>query len=204
MICERSGDHWSLSSLFSVAGVVADFAFARDGSKLAAITFRDSTNGSIDIWRFDQPRRIFPKPKLPHPAQATPNDSKLDFRKKRTFAIKKDQGNTVSFSPDGSTLFAGFVSGRLVWWDQIQTSRPPQTAVAAESGIIDMAFSPDGRALLLGTEDGLVRLWNVESRRVQVTFDWSVGSIGCVAIAPDGLTAAAGGDGAILVWDMDD
>jgi WD40 repeat protein len=67
-----------------------------------------------------------------------------------------------------------------------------------------MAFSPDGRILLFGCEDGLVRLWDVAAQHPQVTFDWVIGSIRCVAFAPDGLTAAVGGDGAIIVWDVDD
>jgi hypothetical protein len=36
-----------------------------------------------------------------------------------------------------------------------------------------------------------------------MALDWRVGCIHCLALAPDGLTAAAGGDGEIVIWDLD-
>ena len=34
-------------------------------------------------------------------------------------------------------------------------------------------------------------------------YDWAAGRLHCLALAPDGLTAAGGGDGRIVVWDLD-
>jgi hypothetical protein len=36
------------------------------------------------------------------------------------------------------------------------------------------------------------------------TFNWQVGRVNSVALSPEGMTAAAGGqDGNIVVWDLD-
>jgi hypothetical protein len=40
--------------------------------------------------------------------------------------------------------------------------------------------------------------------REQVVFDWKIGRVHCLALAPDGMTAAAGGhDHSIVVWDVE-
>ena len=53
-------------------------------------------------------------------------------------------------------------------------------------------------------QDGTVRRWEVASGRAAGVLDWSVGKITAVAVAPDGLTAAAGGEkGQIVLWDVD-
>ncbi len=160
------------------SGFVADLAFSTDGTELAACAVRDAHEGSIYRWSWQKKTRT-------------------------TLRVKDDEGSAIAYSPASNSLFCAFASGRLVWWNQTQ-ERTPHTAVAAPCRIIEMAFSPDGRTLLLGCEDGLVRLWDVSGQRLQTTFDWVIGSIRCVAFAPDGLTAAVGGDGAILVWDVDE
>jgi WD40 repeat protein len=66
-----------------------------------------------------------------------------------------------------------------------------------------MAFSPDSKYLLTGARDRVVRLWDVESRNLLEAWDWGVGQATCVAFAPDGMTAAVGGNRQVVVWDLD-
>jgi WD40 repeat protein len=51
--------------------------------------------------------------------------------------------------------------------------------------------------------DGTVILWDVPGGALRRSFDWGVGKLRTVAFAPDGMTAAAGGDsGQIVLWDV--
>jgi WD40 repeat protein len=65
-----------------------------------------------------------------------------------------------------------------------------------------LAFGPDGRTLATAGRDGVVRLWDVATRRQtgQVTIGGSVPA--AVAVSPDGTKlATADADGAVRLWD---
>ena len=65
-----------------------------------------------------------------------------------------------------------------------------------------LAFTPDGGLLAVGS-DGLARLWDADAGTERQAWDFGLKNIQSVAVAPDGLTAAAGShDGRIAVWDL--
>ena len=65
-----------------------------------------------------------------------------------------------------------------------------------------MTFLPDGTLLAVGS-DGLARLWDADTGAERRAWDFGLKNLQSVAVAPDGLTAAAGShDGRIVVWDV--
>lgn len=72
-----------------------------------------------------------------------------------------------------------------------------------KSPVASLAFSTDGTLLLAGSWDGLVRLWDVESRTDLRTFVGHVSSVTSVAFSPDGTQAASASvDGTVRLWDV--
>jgi WD40 repeat protein len=64
-----------------------------------------------------------------------------------------------------------------------------------------LAFSPDGRMLVSGSWDGLVKLWEVETGSLV----WSgrhTGIINSVAFAPDGSLLASAGANETILWEV--
>ncbi len=108
----------------------------------------------------------------------------------------------VTFSPDGRTLASATPGGLVKLW-HAQTGRVKGT-LKGQGGLHAVACSPDGRTVATAGIDGQVRFWDAETGRPLRAFDWGVGEVHSVAFAPDGMRAAAGGDGDIVVWDIDD
>jgi WD40 repeat protein len=67
-----------------------------------------------------------------------------------------------------------------------------------------LAFTADGRYLATVSNDETVRVWGARGWREQTTFTWRIGRLLTLALAADGLRAAAGSDaGKVVVWDLD-
>ncbi len=105
--------------------------------------------------------------------------------------------SAIAYSPDGSALAAA--CGKYLWvWD-VSTGRPLLNHVRGRAHLKAVAFTPDGRFLAAAGNDRLVVFWG-EHR----AFDWKIGPVTDLAIAPDGMRAAAASTrGKIVVWDLD-
>jgi WD40 repeat protein len=107
----------------------------------------------------------------------------------------------LAFSPDGRTLASGDELGKLIFWDV--ASRRPQTTIDNPSPILSVVFVLAGRAVAAGSDDGVIRLWNIGTGDLKATLVAHRGPVRCVACSPDGAwLASAGGDGAVTLWDI--
>ena len=101
------------------------------------------------------------------------------------------------------------------WWRRRARTRrslsgapPPASSLARRSVIRrrsePLAFSPDGRTLLSGCDDGLVRLWDVEDAcRVRPANSAIRSSVLGVAFSPDGRKVLTGStDKTARLWDV--
>jgi WD40 repeat protein len=94
-----------------------------------------------------------------------------------------------------------------VWWKHFLARVPPVASPQVLEGhrdrVLALAFSPDGEALFSGGRDRAVRCWDVATRRERAAWNWPIGVVYALAVAPDGLTAAAGGNaGRSVLWDL--
>jgi transcriptional regulator with XRE-family HTH domain/DNA-binding beta-propeller fold protein YncE len=101
------------------------------------------------------------------------------------------------------TSQAGAVLANLLMEQQQRGILPGDPA---NFGVLQVAFSPDGKLLATVGAHGTVRLWNpVTGQAVGAPLPADTGPVGGVlqvAFSPDGkLLAAAGGDGTVRTWD---
>jgi WD40 repeat protein len=125
----------------------------------------------------------------------------LNRRESRT-AGTLDDLRPIIYSHDGAMLaVAGNAGATIFTADGSRTirsiQRPGNAAVRA------LAFVPDNRALLLAA-GWAIHVFEVGTGFLRQTYEWNVGAIYSLAVSPDGLTAAAGATGHIIVWDLDD
>ena len=67
-----------------------------------------------------------------------------------------------------------------------------------------VAFTPDGRGLLVRRPKNRVQLWDVATGCHAGEWSWRTDTITALAVAPDGLTAAAGARfGRVVLWDLE-
>ena len=106
----------------------------------------------------------------------------------------------VLFSPDGRRLLTR-AGGSVVVWDV--SSGDELARLAGPHGITAAAFTPDGQGLLVSGRDGTVSRFDADGFDPAGRLDFGLGPLHSVAVAPDGLTAAAGADaGRVAVWDL--
>jgi RNA polymerase sigma factor (sigma-70 family) len=88
--------------------------------------------------------------------------------------------------PEGNTELGGIL---LTRW-------PPGDAFT-------VAFSPDGRLLAHGGDDGVLRVFDARTGKALAHFEGHTGSIAAIDFAPDGRSIATGSDDTtVLVWDV--
>jgi WD40 repeat protein len=116
----------------------------------------------------------------------------------------------VAFSPDGTTLAAA-VDNVVVLWDyQHPDEKPPivsnRRLLRGHARYVpSLAFAPDGRTIATVSWDGTLRVWDPRESFELSCLDAGVGPLWGLALAPDGMTVAVGGEGGeIIIIDMDE
>jgi WD40 repeat protein len=106
-------------------------------------------------------------------------------------------------SPDGALLVtAGLVDRSVRIWDATN-GEPRGELPRTDSGVTDLAFSPDGTTLAMAQGDGTATLWGVAPPREQGSLRAQGRALQSVAFSSDGRLLATGGmDGAIRFWDI--
>lgn len=66
-----------------------------------------------------------------------------------------------------------------------------------------IAFTPDGKRLAMGIDDGTVKIWDVANRRLDSTMPVHPGPVWTTTISSDGQLMATGhDDGSVHLWDV--
>jgi hypothetical protein len=89
-------------------------------------------------------------------------------------------------------------------WDA-RTGRELRTLSGHASSVMAVAYSPDGKTLLSGSDDKTVKLWDAGTGQELRTFSGHTSGVDSAAYSPDGRTvvSGSGGDGTVKLWDAE-
>ncbi len=138
----------------------------------------------------------------------------------RTFTGHASYVTSVGFSPDGRFALSGScgktrtkkdgeflnpcIEGSIKLWETV-TGREIKSFTGHTDKVNSVAFSPDGRLALSGSEDNTLKLWDVASGREIRSFTGHNKRKGILSVAfsPDGRFVLSGGwDGTLKLWDV--
>ena len=106
----------------------------------------------------------------------------------------------IAYSPDGTKLAVPSAIG--IWIYDANTFAEVALLSGHTAHVNSVAFSPDSKKLVSGSQDKTVRLWNVETGELIHILQEHTNVVLSVAFSPDGNTIASGDDNrTIWVWD---
>jgi WD40 repeat protein len=133
--------------------------FSPDGNRLLTAGFR----GSLDLWNAADGQHLFALEKPEPPGSGLSQPDVGEEPVPEPFGWRR---HAFAFSPDGRRLVArapkpGKQPVPRVW--DTQTGAALHDLDADDSPVICLDFSPDGRAILAGMNDGRVMIWDPKS-----------------------------------------
>ncbi|MET7688154.1 helix-turn-helix domain-containing protein [Streptomyces sp. NPDC005483] len=110
------------------------------------------------------------------------------------------QVTALAFSPDGSRLAVGDITGHVTVWDGdlrtrlgILTGTSDTTDQGDAEAVNALAFSPDGATLAVGGQNGTLRLWDTAGQQQLGTDLPTRDEVGTLAFGPGGAALYTGG-----------
>jgi WD40 repeat protein len=115
--------------------------------------------------------------------------------------LKSDRTWTaVAVRPGDQPLLAATDGAEVCAWNY-QTEDKVRTFSAQKSAVHALGFSPDGRKLAAGFDDGAVRIWDVETGALAQTVDAGAPVL-CMALSASDVVAGMA-DGGVTLWTGD-
>lgn len=119
-----------------------------------------------------------------------------------TYASHTDQVTCLAFDPQSPvSLASGSRDHTIKLWAITGDGGAPEATFTGHTDTVQsVAYSPLGDTLASASDDGTVRLWDVEDYKPIAVLTGHKGSVHAVAFSPDGKTLASAGYDAVKLW----
>jgi len=167
-----------------VGGDVLSLNFNSDGSSVAAAL----SNGELKLWNIDPSKNLV----------------SLD-----TVLSKKSssKARSVSFSPSGNYLAAGFSSSNksIFLWEKEKTDTLWRGINLGHhsDGVWAVAFSPDSKYLASGSWDSSIRIWDLTNKQKLLTLRGHRGPVTSLVFLDNNTIISGSWDHTIRLWDRE-
>jgi hypothetical protein len=116
----------------------------------------------------------------------------------------------VVYSPDMTVFATGGYDGpdpdsesKIEIWDS-KTGKLVATLKGHTKGVWCLAWTPDGKTLISGSDDHSIRTWNTSNWKQIAVFDGHTNAVYGIAISPNGrILASASYDKTARLWNLD-
>ncbi len=99
----------------------------------------------------------------------------------------------ASEKAESKTLITGAYEGRLIWWNLLSQTPTPQRTIDAHQGYVRaITISPDGRYVVTGGNDNLVKVWSTIDGTLIQELSGHARHVYNVAFHPDGEHIVSG------------
>jgi WD40 repeat protein len=115
--------------------------------------------------------------------------------------FKFDYPKVIAYSPDGSAIVGDY--GPVLGVVAVANGEKVAALKPGKKHFNGFAFTPDGKRLIAVNNDATVRVYDTASWNELTGYEWQIGRLTAVAVAPDGLRAVCGSNkGQVVVWDL--
>ncbi len=131
----------------------------------------------------------------------------------RTLKRHTDAVTSVAFSPDGKRIVSASIGdavllgwlrpGEIKLWDADKGTEV-RTLKGHAGWVKRVAYSPDGKRIVSGSQDTTLKLWDADKGTEVRTLKGHTAPVSSVAFSPDGKRIVSGSkDNTVKVWDAD-
>jgi RNA polymerase sigma factor (sigma-70 family) len=192
-------------------------AFSPDGKKLASA----GNEATIRLWDVDarkEEKQIRSLPSTVHQLAFTPDGKTLICQGAENRIRLWDVANwrerlmadgptwlirALAYSADGELLASA--SGNTIWLWRAATDEVVRSFEGHGAPVTGVAFSANATALVSGSEDGTIRIWDAKTGKEQHRLTNKEHRIELLALSPDGATLAAWGSEkpqVLILWQV--